>query len=439
MFIQLPEKVEFIIDTFTKAGYDAYAVGGCVRDSILGRTPADWDITTSALPEQVKKLFKRTVDTGILHGTVTIILNKEQYEVTTYRIDGEYEDRRHPKAVVFTANLTEDLKRRDFTINAMAYNDKTGIVDEFGGMKDIERQTIRCVGKAEERFGEDALRIMRAIRFSAQLGYGIEERTRQAIDKLAPTLSSISAERIQTELIKLAVSDNPDYLKLAYDNGVTKIILPEFDKMMETMQNNPHHCYSVGEHSLQAMKKVDADRILRLSMLFHDIGKPAARTTDETGTDHFYGHASIGYEMTKSILKRLKFDNDTIYKVCSIVRYHDYKIELTPKHVRRAVAAIGEDIFPYLFPVKKADIYAKSLYLRAEKLDELNKLQTIYTQITIENNCVSLKTLAVSGKDLINAGMKPGRELGETLNFLLEIVMDNPMHNTKEFLMKQIK
>ena len=226
MTIQLPEKVRYIIDILMEAGYDAYAVGGCVRDSILGRKPSDWDITTSALPEQVKGLFRRTVDTGIQHGTVTIMLEKEGFEVTTYRIDGEYEDSRHPKTVIFTPNLIEDLKRRDFTINAMAYNDKAGIVDAFEGMEDLQRKVIRCVGDAEARFGEDALRIMRAIRFSAQLGYEIEEETGKAIRKLAPTLQNISAERIQVELVKLITSDNPFWLKYAYDTGVTKVVLP---------------------------------------------------------------------------------------------------------------------------------------------------------------------------------------------------------------------
>ena len=246
--IILPEKVKFIIDTITEAGYEAYAVGGCIRDSILGRVPDDWDITTSAKPQQVKELFRRTIDTGIEHGTVTVMLDKDGFEVTTYRIDGEYEDSRHPKEVIFTANLIEDLKRRDFTINAMAYNEQAGLVDVFGGTEDIERKMIRCVGNAEERFTEDALRMMRAIRFSAQLGYEIEEGTKEAIRKLAGNLRNISAERIQVELVKLLVSPHPDYLRTAYETGVTKVVLPEFDACMETPQVHPHHCYNVGEH-----------------------------------------------------------------------------------------------------------------------------------------------------------------------------------------------
>ena len=435
MTIQLPEKVKYILDTLLAAGYDAYAVGGCVRDSILGRIPDDWDITTSALPEQVKSLFKRTIDTGIQHGTVTIMLEKEGFEVTTYRIDGEYEDSRHPKEVIFTPNLVDDLKRRDFTINAMAYNEQTGMVDEFQGMEDLKRKIIRAVGNPEERFTEDALRIMRAIRFSAQLGYTIEQDTREAIEKLAPTLQNISAERIQVELVKLITSKNPYWLKDAYETGVTKIILPELDTMMETPQNNPHHQYSVGEHVLHSMEYVGQDKVLRLAMLFHDVGKPQKRITKD-GIDHFYNHAAVGEEMVKKILRRLKFDNDTIYKVSKIVCFHDYKIELTPKAVRRAIAKIGEDIFPYLFDVKKADALSQSNYQRQEKLEKLETLKKIYDKVIEDKNCVSLKTLAVTGKDLIEAGFQPGKELGEILQYLLLQVIDEPEKNEKEILIK---
>jgi len=437
MQIQLPEKVKYILDTLLTAGFDAYAVGGCVRDSILGRVPDDWDITTSALPEQVKALFKRTIDTGIQHGTVTIMLEKEGFEVTTYRIDGEYEDSRHPKEVIFTPNLVEDLKRRDFTINAMAYNERTGLVDEFHGKEDLEEKIIRAVGNPEERFQEDALRIMRAIRFSAQLGYTIEEQTKEAIKKLAPTLQNISAERIQVELVKLITSDHPDWLRDAYTAGVTKVILPELDMMMETTQNNPHHQYTVGEHVLHSMKYVEKDKVLRLGMLLHDIGKPQRKSTDEKGIDHFYNHAAVGEEMARKLLRRLKFDNDTIYKVTKIVCFHDYKVELTPRAVRRAIAKVGEDIFPYLFPVKRADVLAQSAYQQREKLDHLKQLEKIYQEQLEANNCVSLKKLAVTGKDLIEAGFQPGKQLGEILQSLLATVIDEPECNTKEYLIKE--
>ncbi len=438
--IQLPEKVKYIIDTIMEAGYEAYAVGGCIRDSILLREPSDWDITTSASPYQVKELFRRTLDTGIKHGTVTVMLDKEGFEVTTYRIDGEYEDGRHPKEVTFTRNLTEDLKRRDFTINAMAYNEKDGLVDIFGGLEDIRRRTVRCVGNPLERFSEDALRMMRAVRFSAQLGYRIEEETSNAIRVLASDLKKISAERIQTELVKLLTSPHPDYLRMAYETGITKVVLPEFDLCMITEQKNPHHCYTVGEHTLVAMQAVRADKVLRLAMLFHDMGKPLCVTTDEEGIDHFHGHPSASEEIAGNVLHRLKFDNDTIYMVKKLVKYHDQYIEPQPKNVRRAIRKMGEDVFPLLLEVKEADVQAQSDFLREKKEKNLKDVRDVYQRILEENQCVSLKTLAINGKDLIDqAGMKPGKELGEVLNELLDLVTEDPARNTREYLLKAAK
>lgn len=440
MHITLPEKVKFIINTIQNAGYEAYAVGGCVRDSILGRIPDDWDITTSASPYQVKQLFNRTIDTGIQHGTVTVMLQKEGFEVTTYRIDGEYEDSRHPKEVTFTASLTEDLKRRDFTMNAMAYNEQEGLIDLFGGIEDITKQIIRCVGEPMERFEEDALRMMRAIRFSAQLGYTIEDKTLAAIRQLAPTLANISKERIQVELVKLLVSPHPEYWRTVYDTGVTKIMMPEWNACMTTTQNNPHHCYTVGEHILHSMQKVPADKILRLAMLFHDIGKPEMKTTDENGVDHFHRHALRSEELARQVLRRLKFDNDTTGKVCRLVKFHDYGngVEPTGRIVRRAVNQIGEDIFPYFLMVRKADVLAQSAVGREDKLSVLEQWAKVYEEILQEQECVSLKTLAVTGSDLIAAGMKPGKEIGETLNRLLEIVLEHPECNTKEYLLSEL-
>ena len=292
--ISLPAKVARILNTLGEHGYEAYAVGGCVRDSLLGRTPQDWDITTSARPEQVKALFRHTIDTGIQHGTVTVMLEHEGFEVTTYRIDGEYEDARHPKEVAFTANLLEDLKRRDFTINAMAYNNEEGLVDLFDGIRDLQRKVIRCVGNPTERFSEDALRILRALRFSAQLGFKLDPATLDAIIALAPTLEKISAERIRVELNKLLISKRPEYMEAVYEAGITKIVLPEFDELMKTPQNNPPHCYNVGEHTIAALQHVPADPILRWTMLLHDIAKPACRTTDEAGIDPVsYTHLTL--------------------------------------------------------------------------------------------------------------------------------------------------
>ena len=432
MKIQLPEKVNTIINTLQAHGYEAYAVGGCVRDSILGRVPDDWDITTSATPLETKQLFKRTFDTGIEHGTITVLIDKEAFEVTTYRVD---EDSRHPSEVTFTRSLSEDLLRRDFTINAMAYNDAEGLVDIFGGMEDLQNKTIRCVGNARERFGEDALRILRAVRFAAQLGFKIEEETKKGIVELAPTLANISAERIQVELIKMLVSPNPQLLKVAYELGITKVILPEFDEMMNTTQETPHHMYTVGEHTLKAIELVRPDKVLRLTMLLHDIAKPKMKTLDEKGVAHFKMHDIEGVSMTKEILRRLKFDNDTLGKVTKLVQYHDYRIPAEPKRVRRAMNKIGEDLFPYYLKVRTADTLAQSEYLREEKLQNIRDMETCYREILEKKECVSLKDLAVTGSDLIAAGMKPGKELGFVLNELLEAVIDKPEYNSKEKLL----
>lgn len=439
MKIEIPVKANKIITRLTEAGYEAYVVGGCVRDAILGRPAADWDITTNAKPEQVKALFSRTIDTGLQHGTVTILQGKEGFEVTTYRIDGEYQDGRHPSEVIFTPSLLEDLKRRDFTINAMAYNEAEGLIDAFDGMKDLKNRQIRCVGEPRERFTEDALRILRAVRFSAQLNFEIEKDTRAAVTEFADSLTRISAERIQTELVKLLTSDHPEIFRTLYDTGITAVILPEFDACMKTPQNHPHHCCCVGEHLLLALRAVEADKVLRLAALLHDIGKPITHTRDADGIDHFHGHGEVGKELVGKILRRLKFDNDTVYRVKHLVQVHDYlQIPLTPKGVRRAVFKIGKEHFPDYLKLRRADILAQNPSMQKEKLEALTKLEVLYQQILEEQNCLSLKDLAVSGTDLIEAGLKPGPQIGEALKKLLEQVIENPEYNTKEYLLSHI-
>lgn len=436
MKIQLPEKVNTIIRELKSHGYDAYAVGGCIRDSILGREPGDWDITTSANPQQVKEIFPRTVDTGIQHGTVTVMLGREGFEVTTYRIDGEYEDARHPKDVVFTSNLLEDLRRRDFTINAMAYNDETGLVDAFDGMRDLKEKRIRCVGDAGERFSEDALRMLRAVRFAAQLGFAIEDGTREAVCQMCGSLSRISAERIQTELIKLVTSDHPEEMKTVYETGISDVVLPEFSVMMETEQHNPHHIYTVGEHTICSMQKIKADKVLRLTMLLHDVAKPVCRTEDENGIHHFHGHPEVGAKMAQNILRRLKFDNDTIGKVTALIRAHDDRPPLKGKAIRRAIYRHGEEQYPALFAVKRADILAQSSFLQEEKLFYVDRYEYIYRQILEKGQCLSLKALAVKGSDLIAAGVPQGKEIGVVLHAMLSEVLEHPQKNTKEALME---
>ena len=435
--ISIPAGAAKILHTLEDAGFEAFVVGGCVRDSLLGRNPHDWDITTSAGPQQVKALFPRTIDTGLKHGTVTVLMGREPYEVTTYRIDGEYLDGRHPSEVTFTSSLREDLQRRDFTINAMAYSESRGLQDCFDGVSDLENGRIRAVGDPMKRFGEDALRIMRAVRFAAQLGYEIEEETVQAMKALAPTLSKVSVERIAAELEKLLVSPHPEKLRMAYECGITAVILPEFDRCMETPQKNPHHKYSVGEHTIQSMLHVRPNRILRLTMLLHDFGKPDCRTTDEKGIDHFYRHPERSAEMADKILRRLKMDNDTRRNVVKLVRMHDREIRLTEPGVRKAVIEIGEDLFPLYLEVKEADALAQSLYRREEKLAWLAAVRRLYAGIIEDGDCLCLRDLAVDGGDLIRAGMKPGAEIGRVLGRMLDDVVNEPSHNTKEYLLKK--
>lgn len=437
MKMKLPENVNRIIHRLQKEGYDAYAVGGCVRDTLLGRRPKDWDITTSARPEVVKSLFSHTIDTGIQHGTVTVMLDHVGYEVTTYRIDGEYEDSRHPKEVIFTGNLVEDLKRRDFTINAMAYNDESGLVDVFEGEQDLEKGVIRCVGNAHDRFGEDALRMLRAVRFAAQLGFSIEEQTKAAVADLAPTLAKVSAERIQMELVKLLTSANPQEMREVYELGLSRVFLPEFDRMMETPQHNKHHIYTVGEHTIHAMEAISADKVLRLAMLFHDIAKPLCITTDEEGQDHFKGHPQEGAKMTKEILRRLKFDNDTIDQVCLFVRYHDDRPALSAMNVRRMMSRIGEENMEGLLAVKRADTLGQSMYHREEKLAYIDTMEQLYQQVLQEQQCVKKSDLALNGRDLIRMGMQPGKQLGAVLDGLFELVLEHPEWNTRERLEKE--
>ena len=437
--IEMPQAVKEIIETLEGAGFEAFAVGGCVRDAVLGRIPADWDITTSAMPEEVKALFSRTIDTGIQHGTVTVMVDHVGYEVTTYRIDGEYEDARHPKEVSFTSNLVEDLKRRDFTINAMAYNDRAGIVDEFDGIGDLEKGVIRCVGNPLDRFGEDALRMLRAVRFSAQLGFSIDEATKEAITTLAPNLEKISAERIQVELVKLLTSDHPDYLRVAYETGITAVVLPEFDAIMNCDQRDALHEESVGEHTLKALLNVEADKVLRLTMLFHDFGKPMTHSRTEEGVTRFFGHPDIGADLSREIMRRLKFDNDTTDKVKKLTAVHDLFVRNAPNRVRRCMSKVGKDLFPYFLKVRRANILAWKEDAQEKALAELQELETIYEGILERAECVCIKELQVDGKDLMAAGVKQGKQIGDILSDLLEVVLEEPEKNTKETLLAYVK
>ena len=435
--ILLPEKVSRILNTLSAAGFEAFAVGGCVRDAILGRVPGDWDITTNALPEQVKALFRRTVDTGIAHGTVTVMLGSDGFEVTTYRLDGDYSDSRHPDKVTFTASLEEDLKRRDFTINAMAYHPEKGMIDLFGGQEDLQRRIIRCVGDPRERFDEDALRIMRALRFSAQLGFRIEEQTRAAIRAFAPRLQLISRERIHDEFLKLLLSPHPDRLADMAECGITAQVFPLWDTMLETAQNSPFHQYSVGVHTLKVIEGVPAEPVLRLAAFLHDCGKPACKSTDLGGRDHFYGHAEKSAEIAEDFLKEYRFDNKTIADVLQLIRVHDDHYHGTRENVRREMNRVGQELFPSYLKLILADNLAKSRYALEEFMPRYERFRKLYEEILQEGDPITLKDLAVKGSDLITAGMKPGPAMGETLNRMLDDVLGNPKHNNKEYLLTQ--
>lgn len=441
MKIQMPEAANYIIQTLMAHGYEAYIVGGCVRDSVLGRTPQDWDITTSATPEQTKALFRRTIDTGIEHGTVTIMMDHVGYEVTTYRVDGKYEDHRRPKEVTFTASLLEDLKRRDFTINAMAYNEQEGLVDIFGGAEDLRRGIIRCVGVPQERFDEDALRILRAVRFAAQLDFEIEAKTRQAIREKAEFLRDISAERIQVELTKLITSDHPERIIDAYELGITAIVLPEFDTMMETPQHTVYHKYDVGRHTVAVMQNIDATPVLRWAALLHDSAKPECRTTDEQGVDHFYGHPKAGKAIARRVLRRMKLDNDTIQRVERLVEWHDFGLDgtVTKKTLRRALNQMGPDLFDDYAKLRRADMLGQSDYMQEKKQQDYRHLLEMYREIREAQECLLIRDLKLDGKDLIAMGVQPGPDMGKILNDLLQQVLEEPQLNTKEKLKELVQ
>lgn len=405
----IPAPAQEIIDKLNEHGYEAYVVGGCVRDMILGREPGDWDITTSALPAEVKKVFRRTVDTGIQHGTVTVMMGKEGYEVTTYRIDGEYSDGRHPNSVQFTPNLIEDLKRRDFTINAMAYNSRTGFVDQFGGVEDLKRGVIRCVGNPIDRFTEDALRILRAIRFSAQLGFDIEEQTKKAISRIAPNMIHVSKERIQVELTKLLLSSHPQYISLVYELGISPYVSEQF-----------HRSYTgvCGEHPIPPIPVgIPAVKHMRWAAFLREC------TPQEAGR----------------ILKDLKLDNDTIFRVKVLTE----RIHMGEDHpsskiwVRRMMSQMEDSLFDDWLTLRTSLALESGLSC-PEELAWLSEIRRLGEEIRKEGDCLRLKDLAVTGHDIMAAGVKPGKEVGDTLTRLLDMVLEEPKRNRREWLLQHV-
>lgn len=436
--IDIPNEPNWIVSRLIESGYDAYVVGGCVRDSILGEAPKDWDICTNAKPLEVKDVFaeNKIIDTGLKHGTVTIVLNNGNYEVTTYRIDGEYSDGRHPNDVLFTDSLKEDLSRRDFTINAMAYNNVIGLVDYFGGESDLRNWLLRCVGLPNDRFNEDALRILRAMRFSSTLGLIIEKETSKAIHENFELLSKISSERVSSEINKLLCGLSCSTVLREYQD-VMSFVIPEIKPMIGFNQNNPYHIYDVWEHTLTALLMSQQNLEVRLAVLFHDIGKPSAYTCP-TGVGHFYKHHLYSEEITRNVLKRMKYDNKTIDNVCVLVYNHSVPLVDTKKSIRRMLSVVG-DLFERLLDVKLSDMYAQSPMSIKKKEPTLKRVKILYQEILDEEDCFKLKDLAISGGDLIEIGYKEGLAIGKTLSELLFKVIDGELNNNKSDLLNVAK
>ncbi len=435
----LPPGAVKIINMLNEAGFDAYAVGGAVRDMVMGKEPHDFDITTSAKPDEIKKVFSgfRCIETGIRHGTVTVISDSVPYEITAFRIDGDYSDRRRPDGVIFTGRLEDDLSRRDFTCNALAFHPVKGITDLFGGAEDIRNKIIRCVGDPDKRFGEDALRIMRALRFSSVLGFEIDSETEKSIHKNRELLKFISNERIFSELCKLLEGKNAAGVLSAFGD-VIFTVMPELEPMKDLDQQNPAHRYDVWNHTLHAVDNIRPDRELRLAMLFHDSGKPYTKTVDENGIGHFYGHAEISVKIARMILNNMKASNRLKNHVCTLVENHGLMPEkMSKKTFKKYIGKLGEDTVRELYEVRKADVTALDSFLTPKFLSENERAREIFEQIISEQKCFTLKDLAVDGADLISLGFEPSRSLGEVLRILLDEVMDNKIKNEKEALLSR--
>lgn len=435
--MRVPKGATEIINILELNKYEAYLVGGCVRDMFLGLQPKDWDICTNASPQDVLALFEHThkvIPTGLQHGTVTVLSEGTPYEVTTYRIDGEYEDHRRPATVQFTSNLIEDLARRDFTVNAMAYNPEVGVVDPFGGLADIEAKVIRCVGRPEDRFGEDSLRILRALRLASTKGFKIEEATNKAILELYPTMAHLSAERVLSELLKLLQGDHVYSMLMKYPEVIT-FVIPEMRPMIGCKQKNPHHKYDVYEHTCDVVARLAKNETLKLAGLFHDIGKPATKVTED-GIDHFYGHPEISAQIAELVLKRLRASNALIEGVVTLIRSHDAEVP-NRRSVRRLVNRIGKERAKDLLDLKEADALAQSMTYLPTKLQAICGARKHLFELEAEEACFGLKDLAINGKDLMANGFTQGKVIGETLNYLLDKVLDEVLPNDREVLLKE--
>lgn len=433
--MDMPKNVDTAINLLQSAGFEAYAVGGCVRDSLLGKTPNDWDITTSAKPEDMKSVFINfhCIDTGIKHGTVTVVIDGEPLEITTFRLDGEYEDNRHPKSVTFTSNLGADLGRRDFTVNAMAYSKMTGTVDLFGGQNDLKNKIIRCVGDPDRRFNEDALRILRALRFASALDFEIEEKTAQSLLKNRALLGNISEERIAKELLKLVCGKGAKRILTDFAPVLFEI-LPELQPMYKNSHDNPHHCYDIYEHTLIAVESIDPEPTLRFAMLLHDCGKPAVKKFDENGVAHFYGHQRISAEISAQILAWLKVSNKFRDEILFLVSNHDrWELYENTEKMPRYLSKFGLDGVLKLLKVMRADVLAQSPEYRY-RLDQIADAEETAKNLAAQKPCLSLSELQINGRTLMDIGIPQGRKLGAVLAQLLDEVIDGVTKNTQEAL-----
>lgn len=438
--MQTDKNAEKLIKQLNNNGYEAFIVGGCVRDYLLGLTPHDTDICTSALPEQTKKCFENyhTFDTGMKHGTISVVCDGEVYEITTYRIDGGYSDNRHPDSVSFTRNINEDLLRRDFTVNAMAYNAEHGLVDPYGGKIDIQNKIIRCVGNPDTRFNEDALRILRALRFASVYGFSIEENTSKSIFKNAYLLKNIAIERITAEFLKLICGKDAVNILDTY-REVIAVIIPEIRVVFDFDQHNIHHSYDLWHHTLTALGTIEPNPILRMTMLLHDIGKPSVKTTDTDGQSHFQNHQLESKKIADKILHRLKLPSDFIEKTLLLIEYHDVRFNGSKKLMKKVMNVLGTDLTKQLLEVEYADISAQSEYQREEKLDYLDTAKTHLEEIIQDNECFKLSQLDINGKDILNLGVKEGRDVGNILDYLLMLVVDANVPNEKTVLISKAK
>lgn len=435
--MELPRNIAFVLERLEEKGFEAYVVGGCVRNYLLGLPRKDFDVTTSASPEEIKSAFFdfRTIDTGIKYGTVTVISEGEPVEITTYRIDGEYADGRRPDNVSFSGSLEEDLKRRDFTVNAIAYNPKNGIIDLFGGLTDLKNKVIRAIGNPDRRFNEDGLRILRALRFASCCGLEIEKETADSIHRNRRLLEKIAPERISSELNKLLCGDCGQVLREFHD--VFGVFLPEIEKCVGFEQHTRYHNRDVFEHTVAAVEAIEPIKRLRLAMLLHDIGKPDYFTLAPDGTGHFKGHANGSTEIAESFLKRMKYDNETAERVICLIKHHDMVIENDERLIKRYLNRFGEEMFFDIIKVHIADDSAKDPQFMS-RIEKYHAAEETAKEMIRKKECFSLKNLAVNGNDIKEMGYN-GAEIGEALQFLLTLVIENKCVNNKDELLSRLK